>query len=58
MTGTLHRVVLPYACSGVIVAGGRVVHSAPIARWPTGTTLQQLAARVGKQEGVLAPLFA
>ena len=47
----LHRVVLPYACYGVIVEDGIIVDAAPIARWAVGRTLESFELWVKRNGG-------
>jgi hypothetical protein len=39
---SLYWVRLPYATFGLVVVGGKVVATAPIARWTTGRSIEKV----------------
>lgn len=52
----LWRVVLSYACFGIIVEDGMVTDAAPIGRWMIGKPLGTVAAWVVGKRGTVTPV--
>lgn len=50
------RVLLPYACFGIAVQGGRVVDAAPIAAWTIGKPERQVADFYRRKGGTFTRL--
>lgn len=47
----LYKITLPYACCGLVVAGGRVIDAAPIVGWMVGRTLATVMLWIRKKQG-------
>jgi hypothetical protein len=54
MTDGLYSIDLRYACGGIIVADGKVVHTAPLWRWMVGKRLAEVIVWVKQKHGTIA----
>jgi len=49
----IYRIVLSYACYGIIVENLIVIHAAPIARWMIGKNISFIEEWVAKKHGTV-----
>jgi hypothetical protein len=49
----LYRIILPYACAGIILQNNVVTDTAPIFKWMKGKTLQEVENWVSNKKGTI-----
>jgi len=47
----LYRIVLSYACFGIVVRNGTIIAAAPIAKWSVGKKLNTMVQYVRRKNG-------
>ena len=52
----LYRIVLPYACGGLIVRDNIIIDSAPIFKWMINKRLSEIKKWIIKKNGILEKL--